>query len=179
MTLAQEKMTSIMGDLATVFLPVVEGFGNLVGLIMESKVALGAVVTIMASLAVASVISAIANIYRSFAELPFGIGVPIAIGAAAGLLATIATAKSASSVKMAEGGIVKPRPGGTLATIGEAGQPEAVVPLNKAKQMGFGGGGSAQPIIIQNNWDAFAASNGNGRRGLGGTQEMQVSPTFA
>ena len=85
-----------------------------------------------------------------------------------------------SSVKMAEGGIVKPRPGGTLATIGEAGQPEAVVPLNKAKQMGFGGGGgSAQPVIIQNNWDAFAASSGRGRKGLGGTQDLQASPTFA
>ena len=44
---------------------------------------------------------------------------------------------SFSSKKMAEGGIVKPTPGGTLATIGEGGQPEAVVPLNKAAEMGF------------------------------------------
>jgi hypothetical protein len=81
---------------------------------------------------------------------------------------------------MAQGGIVKPKAGGTLARIGEAGQPEAVIPLNKARQMGFGGGGGApQPIIINNTFDAFAASNGNGRKGLGGAQEMQASPTFA
>jgi len=42
-----------------------------------------------------------------------------------------------------------------------------------------GGGGSAQPVIIQNNWDAFAASSGRGRKGLGGTQDLQASPTFA
>ena len=44
---------------------------------------------------------------------------------------------------------------------------------------GRSGGGRAQPIVIKNTFDAFAASNGNGRRGLGGTQEMQASPTFA
>ncbi len=31
---------------------------------------------------------------------------------------------------MAEGGIVLPRPGGTLAQLGEAGDAEAVIPLN-------------------------------------------------
>ena len=40
------------------------------------------------------------------------------------------------------------------------------------------GGASSQPIVIQNNWDAFEASNGNGRKGLGGTMEMQLSPQF-
>ena len=42
-----------------------------------------------------------------------------------------------------------------------------------------GAGVQSQPIVVQNNWDAFAASNGNGRRGLGGTQSLQASPTFA
>jgi ribosomal protein L12E/L44/L45/RPP1/RPP2 len=36
---------------------------------------------------------------------------------------------------MAKGGIVLPRPGGTLARIGEAGRPEAVIPLNKSGNM--------------------------------------------
>jgi hypothetical protein len=35
---------------------------------------------------------------------------------------------------MALGGIVMPRPGGVLANIAEAGQPEAVIPLNKMSQ---------------------------------------------
>jgi hypothetical protein len=37
---------------------------------------------------------------------------------------------------MALGGIVMPRPGGVLANIAEAGQPEAVIPLNKMNQFG-------------------------------------------
>tara|TARA_R100001443_G_scaffold20068_1_gene31960 strand:- start:19273 stop:21603 length:2331 start_codon:yes stop_codon:yes gene_type:complete len=45
----------------------------------------------------------------------------------------------------AAGGIVR-RP--TLAMVGEGGEPEAIVPLSKAEQMGFGGGG--QPMVIQN-----------------------------
>ena len=53
-----------------------------------------------------------------------------------------------------------------------AGDGIAVSPnINKTPQ--------SQPIVIQNNWDAFQASNGNGRRGLGGTQSLQASPTFA
>jgi phage-related protein len=45
-------------------------------------------------------------------------------------------------MKLAEGGIVMPRPGGTLATIGEAGQAEAVIPLNKFDDVvGKRGGG--------------------------------------
>jgi hypothetical protein len=41
---------------------------------------------------------------------------------------------------LAEGGIVKARPGGMPAIIGEGGQDEAVIPLDKAGGMGFGGG---------------------------------------
>lgn len=54
-------------------------------------------------------------------------------------------------VKLAEGGIVMPRPGGTLATIGEAGQAEAVIPLDKLNGM-MGGGVN---VTIQGNvgWD--------------------------
>lgn len=37
---------------------------------------------------------------------------------------------------MARGGIVLPRPGGTLARIGEAGRPEAVIPLDRFGSMG-------------------------------------------
>lgn len=43
---------------------------------------------------------------------------------------------------MAKGGIVMPRPGGTLARIGEAGRPEAVIPLDR-----FGGLGNSTYVI--------------------------------
>jgi hypothetical protein len=50
---------------------------------------------------------------------------------------------------MAEGGIVRPTPGGTAATIGEAGQAEAVIPLSAASlaRFGLGGGGGVTVIV--------------------------------
>jgi phage-related protein len=51
-------------------------------------------------------------------------------------------------MKLAEGGIVMPRPGGTLATIGEAGQAEAVIPLNKFDDVvGKRGGGGINIVV--------------------------------
>jgi hypothetical protein len=50
---------------------------------------------------------------------------------------------------MAKGGVVMPRAGGTIARIGEAGQPEAVIPLDRWKAMAGGGkGGSTYNITI-------------------------------
>lgn len=50
---------------------------------------------------------------------------------------------------MANGGIVLPRPGGTLAQIGEAGQAEAVIPLDRLSSMiGGTGGGSVYNINV-------------------------------
>ncbi len=68
---------------------------------------------------------------------------------AAGLVG-VAMAEQAANiagVPLAEGGIVMPTPGGTQATIGEGGQAEAVIPLDRAGEMGFGGGGSSVTII--------------------------------
>ena len=177
MALAQEKLVSIMGDLSTIFLPIVEGFGNFVGLIMESKVALGAVVAVMATLAIASVVSAIAGIYQSLAQIPFGLGIPVAIGATVGLLATIAAAKSASTVK--DG--IAPASKGPFTIMDNYGGMARTTPGDNLQASPNAGksSGTMQPIVIKNTFDAFAASNGNGRKGLGGTQEMQASPTFA
>ena len=66
----------------------------------------------------------------------FGIGIPIGLALAAGTMAAVAgfAAKGkamAKSAKLAEGGIIPASPGGTLATIGEGGQAEAVIPLDK------------------------------------------------
>ena len=77
--------------------------------------------------------------------IPFGLGIPIAIAGSALLFSQIQKAKSA---QLAEGGIVEPSPGGTLATIGEGGESEMVVPLSKAKSMGFGGGGINRDDLI-------------------------------
>jgi hypothetical protein len=45
--------------------------------------------------------------------------------------------------KLAEGGIVMPRPGGVLANLAEAGQAEAVIPLDRMKGMG-------KPSVVNN-----------------------------
>jgi inorganic pyrophosphatase len=42
--------------------------------------------------------------------------------------------------RLAEGGIVKARPGGILANIGEGGKDEAVIPLDKLENMMKGNG---------------------------------------
>ena len=53
-------------------------------------------------------------------------------------------------LKLATGGIVMPRPGGTIATIGEAGQAEAVIPLDRLGAMMNGGGGGATYNVVVN-----------------------------
>jgi hypothetical protein len=69
--------------------------------------------------------------------------------AAAGLVGAAMAAQAASiaGVPLAEGGIVLPRPGGTQATIGEAGQAEAVIPLDRMSEFGMGGGGANVTIV--------------------------------
>jgi hypothetical protein len=62
----------------------------------------------------------------------------VAAGAVAAAMA--AQAANVAGIQLAEGGIVMPRPGGVQATIGEGGQPEAVIPLDKAGSFGLGGG---------------------------------------
>ena len=71
----------------------------------------------------------------------------MAVGGVAALMASIAAAKS---VKLAEGGIIEPTPGGTLATIGEAGEAEAVIPLSKLEQLGFNNKMTPPPVVETN-----------------------------
>lgn len=53
---------------------------------------------------------------------------------------------------LAEGGVAtKP----TMALIGEGGEPEMVLPLSKAKEQGFGGGGTGQTINVYMNGNTY------------------------
>jgi hypothetical protein len=54
-------------------------------------------------------------------------------------------------VKLAAGGVVLPRPGGTLATIGEAGSAEAVIPLDRLEKMVGRGGGNGTTVVVNGN----------------------------
>jgi hypothetical protein len=73
------------------------------------------------------------------------IGPPAAVLVGA---AMAAQAAQVAGVQLADGGVVMPRPGGTQATIGEAGQAEAVIPLDRMNEFGFGGGGNSINIVV-------------------------------
>lgn len=88
---------------------------------------------------------AIANALASPIPYPLNLVAAAAVG-----MAMAAQAAQVSGIKLAEGGIVLPRPGGTQATIGEAGQAEAVIPLDRMGEFGMGGGGGMTINLVVN-----------------------------
>lgn len=68
---------------------------------------------------------------------------------AAGLVGAAMAVQAAqiAGVQLADGGIVRAQPGGINAVIGEGGQDEAVIPLDRAGEFGFGGGGGSNVTI--------------------------------
>jgi hypothetical protein len=170
--LAQEKLQTIIGDMATIFLPIVEGFGAMVGYLAENKVAAIALGSVLTGLAVSSVVSAVANIFSSLSQIPFGIGIPIAAAAVAGLFATINSAKQQA---VADG--IAP-PGNGPFTITDSYGRTAVTATGDglAVSPNINKGGSGQPVVIQNTFSNFQAS---GPYALAETQRRQASPTFA
>jgi len=77
--------------------------------------------------------------------------------------------------KLALGGIVMPSPGGSIVNVGEAGQAEAIIPLNKMGSLGgstynitvnagAGANGGSIGTEIVNAIKAFERSNGKGWR---------------
>jgi len=105
--------------------------------------------------------STLAAIGKAAALTQIAIDTPVAIGralaafpppfnaaaaAAVGAAMAVQAAKVAG-IPLAEGGIVMPRPGGTQATIGEAGSAEAVIPLDKYPNLLNGGGTNIQLTV--------------------------------
>lgn len=90
-------------------------------------------------------IDAYLAIQRTLASVPFPANVAASVGIG---VTAFANVSKIAGVPLAEGGIVMPRPGGTQATIGEAGQAEAVIPLDRAGEFGLGGGGSNVTIVV-------------------------------
>ena len=176
MNASVEKLKGLFGDIMGIMTPILDGFASLVGWISESTVAASILVGVIGTLAVKSLAAAVANMWKSFMSIgPWGIA-----GAIAGTAVLMGSYAAAKSQKLAEGGVVKPSPGGTLATIGEAGESEMVVPLSKANSMGFGGMNKddlvtalrtvekekpKQPVIIRekdSNYSAASPSNNQG-----------------
>ena len=66
-----------------------------------------------------------------------------------------------SLVGLKDGGIIEPSPQGTPALIGEGGEAEAVIPLSKAGEMGFGGGNMTETNNLLKSLISAVNSGGN------------------
>ena len=179
---AQEQLQATLADISLAVMPLVQGFGNIVQSLAESKNLVIALTSLFIGLAAAQKTLAILSMLQAtgviFAENAKAGPIIGTIAAIAGVAALAAAATAAYTY--VEDGIAPPGGGPFTITdkfgataVTAAGDGIAVSP-NISK-----GPAQTQPIVIQNNWDAFQASNGNGRRGLGGTQSLQASPTFA
>ena len=89
-----EKVQGILADIGIIIAPIIDGFAWLVGALASMPGLLKVVSGALTGLAVKGLISAISSIYTSFDFIPFGLGIPLAIGAVAGLMAAISTGTS-------------------------------------------------------------------------------------
>ena len=113
----------------------------------------------MTALAVVSIASSIANIMSSFGMVPFGIGVPIGIAAVAGLMAMIG-----AGISMVGDGIA-PSSKGPFTIMDNYCGMASTTPGDNVQVGPSSAKASSQPIVVQNSWDAFAASNSRGKKG--------------
>ena len=144
-----------------------ELLGAMIGII----VALTAAAKVMAAI---QMVTAVAKIFGESAKAGPIVGGIAALATVAALIGAISMARN----KVKDG--FAPASKGPFTITDNYGGMARTTPGDNL-QVGpkTGAGVQSQPIVVQNNWDAFAASNGNGRRGLGGTQSLQASPTFA
>ena len=142
----QENITAILVQNADKVTGFVEGLVNLSNnaeilksiVIGIAAIKFGGLIGSMTSLAV-TIFTAASGAGALASGLTLGVAA-IAIGVGIHTIMKAMNKAKSDAKKMAEGGIVMPRAGGTLATIGERGQAEAIIPLNKMKDMGLAGG---------------------------------------
>ena len=110
----------------------------------------------------------------AFAQIPLGIGIPAGLAAIAAMYAVM---RKAPKVKDA----FAPSSRGPFTITDNYGGMARTTPGDNM-QVGpsIGAKAAAAPVIIQNSISPFAMANsGKPRRGLGGIQELQASPTMA
>jgi hypothetical protein len=87
-----EKIQGIIADIGIIFAPILDGFASLVGFLAQSKVLAYGLGLVLGTLAIKSVVTAVAKIFSaSFTMGPFGIG--LAAAGVAALFASTAQAK--------------------------------------------------------------------------------------
>jgi hypothetical protein len=87
-----EAIQGIIGDIGIAFAPFLDGLASAVGFLAKNKLAAIGLVGVLSTLATLSIAASIANIFKSFAAIPFGVGIPLAVAAAAGMVAMIGSA---------------------------------------------------------------------------------------
>jgi hypothetical protein len=186
--LAMEKFQATIGDVASALLPMVEFLGKAFEYVAGLKVVMVPLVGVMTALATAagmfavkagiaatkSMVKAAAETFGSFAKIPFGIGIPLAIGAVASMFAMLS-----KPPKVKDG--FAPSNKGPFTIMDNYGAMATTTPGDSLQATGGGGAkASSQPIVIQNKIDPYTMANGGKPRGgFGAIQETQASPTMA
>ena len=139
----QERVTGILVANMGSVIKLVEffaGLANHAGIIKGVLVAIGAIkftgLLVQIGTMVASLTASAAAATATSSALTMGLGMAAVLAGVAIVMGGLIK----YGVGLAQGGIVMPRAGGTPAIIGEGGRPEAVIPLHRAGEMGFGGG---------------------------------------
>jgi hypothetical protein len=169
LALASEKFMVLLGEVAVILTPIIEGFASLVSNATLLKSVMTGLVAVTTFMAIKSIVTAIASLYTSLGLLgPIGVG--LAAAAVAGMFATMASAKQkvADGIAPASKGpfTITDRYGAMAVTT--QGDNLAVSPnVNKAPQ--------TQPIVINNTFSNFKSAAYNQ---LANTQLRQATPTF-
>ena len=140
----QEKFAKVMEqvkglaiDIAAVFSPLVD----ITGLIADGLGTAGGKMAVIAGgialVAKYSVISAIGTLFRSFGNIPFGLGVPLAVAATAGLMGLISNASKADDMGYGNNTLVTKNKGAIMLNNNDS----VVAGTNL-----LGGGGGSAPI---------------------------------
>lgn len=159
------SISSVIGHLVQVFSSIPSFFQNLWTQIVSSFTNIGVAVGNAIGNAVKSVVNSVlrtaVNLINGFID---GInGVINLINALPGV--DIGRLGRLPIPQLANGGIVLPTPGGTIANIAEAGQAEAVIPLDRLDEIiKTGGGNSGAPTIEINISGAIVSSPQDQRR---------------
>jgi len=96
------KIKGVIGDIGTVFAPILDGFAKLVGIIAENKAAAIGLVGVMTTLAAISIVKSIADTISSFAKAKIPFAAVAGIAAAAGIVG-MATAAFGSIQNVKDG----------------------------------------------------------------------------
>lgn len=180
----KELLVDVMANLEPIFnafAGIADFLGSSVGKAMLFGAALGKMVSVVIKLRKASIGKSIADIFSSFAKIPFGIGIPLAFASVAGLIALIAKGSSKGDDVVAKGSgtsgygdntLMTKGPGGIKLTelnnrdtiiagtdlFGTAGKANDMV-KGEAGSMNMNRNNAPMNVTIQNKSDSFNLTN--------------------